>query len=322
MYSIDVGALTPALAVTITDAAPIDATGGVTLQVLDESGNLKLTDPAPTVAPVVGNPNALVVTHNWVQGQTDLAGIYQVRVITKNAGGVPSTYPGDSPLTFYIGLAPLAGYCTIQQARDQGATGTDAEVLADIAEARLRIDRYTGDTFAPTRMVVVSRVRNDGTALMPRIVRSVEYVQPVGGTPLASSAWRALSSRTPGQVDAVVVGGMGYGDPLIVGAEPWRGGWQNLLGNLATGQVQVGGIFGWDAPPPEVIAACAVLAAQISTGALPGVGGTGLDTDDEGNVVTITQTATASPTASRTTGNAEADAQLAPLVARRIWLAG
>lgn len=315
-YAIDVGALTPALAVTITDTVAIDTAGGVQLQVLDQAGNLLFTDAAPAVT--VNSPTELVVTHTWQPGQTDTAGTYQVRVVTYSAGMAPSYYPGSGALTFYVGLAPLAGYCSIEQARDAGATGTDAEVLEAIAAGRRRIDRFTGDTFAPTRMVVVGVARNDGTVLMPRVVRSVEYVRPVGGGKLAPGSWRALSSLTPGQVDAVILGGPGYADPLIVGAEPWRGGWRGFVGNLLTGQLEVGGIFGWDEPPPEVVTANAYLAAQVTSGSLPGGGTLGPDTDDEGNVVKVTVSTGAPTPQQRTTGSADADGQLAGLVRRYV----
>jgi hypothetical protein len=173
-------------------------------------------------------------------------------------------------------------------------------------------------------MEVVGRVAPDGTVLLPRIVRSISRVTAVGATtPLATSVWRALSSRTPGQVDAVIIGGWGVGDPLIAGAEPWNGGWSNLLGGLATGQVEVVGSFGWDEPPVEVQAAAAMLAASITAGSLPISGSTGPDTDDEGNVVKVTVGVTAGITGGvRTTGNAEADAMLAGLHYNRMRLAG
>lgn len=316
-YSIDVGALTPPLAVTITDTTAIDTAGGVRLQVLDQGGNVLWTDLSPAVT--VNSPTELVVTHTWVAGQTDTAGTYQVRVVTFSAGMVPSYYPGDHPLTFYIGVSPLAGYCTLAQARTAGATGTDAEVLEAIAAGRRRIDRFTGDTFAPTRMTVVAAARHDGTVLLPRIVQAIESVRPVGGSSLAVTAYRALSSRIPGQVDAVILGGAGYANPLIVGAEPWNGGWAGFVGNLATGQVEVGGVFGWDEPPPEVVTANAALAASIRAGELPAAGTVGPDTDDEGNVVKVTVGgSTVTTPAQRTTGNADADAQLAGLV--RQWV--
>jgi hypothetical protein len=168
-------------------------------------------------------------------------------------------------------------------------------------------------------MTVVAPARYDGTVLLPRVVQAVESVRPVGGSPIASTAYRALSSRLPGQVDAVVLGGAGYADPLVVGAEPWSGGWAGFVGNLATGQLEVTGVFGWDEPPPEVVTANAALAASIRAGDLPAAGQVGPDTDDEGNVVKVTVGgSTVTTPMQRTTGNADADAQLAGFVRRYV----
>lgn len=211
-------------------------------------------------------------------------------------------------------------YSTVQQARDAGATGTDAEITTALTTARDRIDRYTGDRFAPTPLTIVATVRNDGTALLPFIVRSVDSVTPVGSSqPLAAGAWQSLSSLTYGQIDAVVIGtANGRGDPLIAGAEPWNGGWANLLSRLTTGQIQIAGTFGWDAPPPEVISASAELAAAITTGNAVS-GSTGPDTDDEGNVVRVT-VAAAAAAVGVTTGSQPIDARLAHLRRDRIHL--
>lgn len=315
-YDIDPGDLTPPLVMTITDTTAINTGAGVVMVFTDEAGNTLFTDPAPAINAT--NPLAVILTHTWVAGQTDVAGIYGVQAFV---GGLP--YPSGGPIVWSIGQGTPPLYCTIAQARAAGATGTDSEVTAAILAARRRIDRHTGDTFAPTRMEVVGRVAPDGTVLLPRIVRSIDRVTPVGrATPLAAAVWRALSSRTPGQVDAVVIGGVGYGDPLIAGAEPWNGGWANLLGGVSTGQVEVVGSFGWDEPPVEVQTAAAILATQIRSGVLPLTTPTGLDTDDEGNVVRVTA-ATPTPAAGeRTTGNAAADAALAGLHRNRFRLAG
>jgi hypothetical protein len=318
-YDIDPGVLAPPLVVTLTDTNPIDTGAGVVLQFTDEAGNLLFTDAAPAVDAT--NPLAVLVTHTWVAGQTDVPGIYGVQALV---GGDP--WP---VVTWSIGQGGTALYCTLTQARQAGATGSDQEVTDAIKAARRRIDRFTGDTFAPTQLEVTARVAGDGTALLPRRVIAVSRVTPVTAVgepvrvPLPAASWRAVSSRSIGQVDAVLIGGLGYGDALIAGAEPWRGGWGNLLGNLGTGQVEVVGTFGWDEPPPEVVAAAALLASAIRAGTLDGVTPAGPDTDDEGNVVKVTASAPggAAP-GERTTGLAAADAQLAGLVRSRFRLAG
>lgn len=308
-YDIPRGALSPPLVVTITDTVPIN-TSDVDLIVTDSGGNVVFVDPAPIVNS--SNPLAVIVTHNWSAGQTDLAGTYGVQV---NAGGL---YPGTGPLTFTIGMGTLAGYCSIAQARAAGATGTDQQVADAIVAARTRIDRYCSDTFAPTRMEVVTNVRADGTALLHRRVRSVESVTAVGASSsVASGAYLVTSSRTPGQVDAVLFGAGGErGDALIAGAEPWNGGWANLIGSLATGQIEVVGSFGWDEPPIEVVTASAALTAQITGGGA----GVGPDVDDDGNVVRVTAAAVEDETRGQTTGVPSVDAQLSHLRSQRVRL--
>lgn len=207
-------------------------------------------------------------------------------------------------------------YCTVAEARAAGATGTDGEVEAAIGTARVLIDRYTGSVWEPTPALVVAIVAPDGSALLPWPVRAIESVTVVGSpVALPDGAWRALSSLTRGQVDAVLVGAGRAADILVVGAEPWRGGYAALLSGAlgGTGQVEVLGTFGPDHPPVEVRDAAAALAAWRQKGGtlLPV---TGPDTDDEGNVVSVTVNMAAAPVRSRTTGLPGADALLAPLI--------
>lgn len=302
-YDIDVGALTPPLQLTATDTTAINVAGGVQLLISDETGATVFEDDAPAVD--ASNPLAVKITHTWQLGETDLAGTYGAQAII---GGL--AYP-PAPAPFTIGAGVSTRYCTLEQARSAGADGTDAEVGAAIATARVLIDRYCADSFAPTPMTLVAIVGGDGTALLPRRVRQVTRVAPVGRTtPLSAASYAVLSSRMLGQVDAVVIGGYAPGgDPLIAGAEPWNGGWSNLVGRFATGQIEVTGTFGWDAPPLPVQSAAALLAARITAGALQ-LPGPSPDTDDEGNVIKVTAGATVPPATSTTTGDAAADALL------------
>lgn len=215
-------------------------------------------------------------------------------------------------------------YCTIDDVRELGvpAGTTDADVLARIATARGLIDRYTGALWEPTEVTVVGRAGRDGTVLLPYQVRSVTAVTPVGSSSaIAPSGYLVLSSSLPGQIDAVVIGVRGS-DMLVAGAEPYRGGWGSLLGGLATGgQVAVEGVFGTEETPLVVQQACATLAAWLlNDGSLvpPGPGvpgaGSGIATDDEGNVVSITVNAPGGSVApSRTTGLESVDAALVGL---------
>ncbi len=314
-YDIDVGALTPPLVLTATDTSAINVAGGVQLLISDEAGNVIYTDNAPAVN--ASNPLAVVITHTWVAPQTAVAGTYGAQAII--AG---QAYP-PSPAPFTIGAGTSTRYCTIQQARDAGATGTDTEVGDAITAARRLIDRYCEDSFTPTPMTLVAVVQPTGVALLPRTVQQVTRVQPVGSTvPLAATAYAVLSSRMLGQVDAVIIGGGGYGsDPLIAGAEPWNGGWGGLVERFATGQLEVTGTFGWDAPPLQVTAAAAMLAAQLRLGTLD-TGGAVPDVDADGNVVVVTASTTAPQPAASSTGDAGADAQLFGMRRNRLRLRG
>lgn len=211
-------------------------------------------------------------------------------------------------------------YCTVAQARDKGATGTDAEVAAWIAAATERITAYTLQLFEPTVAVVVADVAPEGLVLLPRRVRSVTAVTPVWDTgdppALPSSAYRVTSADVLGQVDAVQIAYGGY-DDLVVGAESWAGGWAGLFEAHWAQQVTVEGTFGYATVPPLVAQACALLAAHIQAQVTPSDADAeqdpGLDVDDEGNNVRIedddvTET-DVSPSAS--TGSTQVDALLA-----------
>jgi len=218
-------------------------------------------------------------------------------------------------------------YATVAQAKAQGAQGTDAEITTAILAAERRIDRYTGERWAPTDMALVAAVSGDRvTALLHRRVNTVSAVRVVGAsTDLPTTAYRVLSSAVQGQQDAIVLGGQGLGDALIAGAEPWAGGWASFLDRQvgATGQVQVTGVFGHTDPPPEIELGAAILAAHLTT---LGTGSQATepapDTDDEGNAVSITVTPQpALQRLTRTTGYGAVDSLLWPLVRQRVRLA-
>lgn len=211
-------------------------------------------------------------------------------------------------------------YCTIEQARQAGAVGSDPAVAEAIVDARELIDRFTGDVFEPTTIAVTARVAPDGTAHLPLTVRTVSSVRAVGaGVDLPGTGYLVLSSMIRGQIDAVILGGASQSDILVLGAEPWAGGYSNLLGH-APAQIVVTGLFGRDAPPVAVRDCAAVLAAARTLGKLSVVNagrGTGVpDTDDEGNAVSIT-VSTDTPLAS-STGLPEVDTALGPFVRQTI----
>ncbi|MER6103618.1 hypothetical protein ABT115_15170 [Streptomyces sp. NPDC001832] len=221
-------------------------------------------------------------------------------------------------------------YCSVEQAKNAGCTGTDAEVAAWIAAATERITAYTQQLFEPTPLVVVADVAPDGTCLLPRRVRSVSSVTPVVATDdapsLPSSAWRVTSSDVLGQVDAVLLRWGGY-DDLIVGAESWNGGWRGLWDQWGMEQARITGEFGYAEVPLLVGQACALLAAHIQAQAAPSdadaTQAPGLDVDDEGNNVRIendTETTPVPPSAS--TGSTQVDALLVGYLTRGYNLIG
>ncbi len=171
-------------------------------------------------------------------------------------------------------------YCTVDEAKAAGATGTDAEITAAIADATARVDRYTSEIWETRPGVTVrARLGADGVALLPRRVQTVDTVTFAGATSaITTTAYRVRSSAVIGDVDAVEwVSGFGDWNDLVVGAERWNGGWTNL-GAGSRNQLLVTGTFGHTATPQPVTQATALLAAAIRTGGLPPAG-----TDAEGN---------------------------------------
>lgn len=322
-FDVPTGALTPPLVLTITDEVPINTGAGVSMVFTDSGGTVLFTDAAPAIDAT--NPLAVKLTHTWLPGQTANPGTYGVQAFV---AGLP--YPASGPLTWTVGQGGRLPYCTIAQAKAAGATGDDAAVTAAIASASDEIDRFTRDVFSPVAMTLVATVAADGTALLPRRVRQVSRVTAVGSqTVLPASGYLVLSSAIVGQVDAIVFGGLGWSDPLILGAEPWNGGYRNLMGSAlaGTGQVQVSGSFGWDAPPVPVVTAAAQLAAALtSSGAVDldadVAESVPVDVDEDGNVVRITSGAvTTEFRPGRTTGYDAIDAMLMPFCRDLVRLA-
>lgn len=220
-------------------------------------------------------------------------------------------------------MAGGALYCTVELARERGAKGDDAAIEAAILAAGDLIDRYTGRVWAPVDAVVIARPAPDGTAFLPWQVDAVTEVRVLGApTALALTAFSVTSSKVYGGVDAVHLGGGAWADPLIAGAEPWAGGWANLLRGVE--RVQVTGTFGPDETPAVIRDAAAALAVWLTTGGSlvppsPSTpGGNPVDTDDEGNVLSITVDATQGVPRTPTTGLDAVDAALAAYVSPRV----
>lgn len=222
-------------------------------------------------------------------------------------------------------------YCSEDQARAAGCTGTSGEVAAWISAATERITSYTLQLFEPTSLVVVADVAPDGLVLLPRRVRTVTSVTPVVGADdapsLPSSAWRVTSSDVLGSVDAVHLRWGGY-DDLIAGAESYNGGYRGLFERWGLEQAHIAGEFGYAAVPELVAQACALLAAHIQAGATPSDADAAedpaLSVDDEGNNVEITDdTETATPVApSASTGLTQVDALLVSYLNRTALIGG
>ncbi|MGW5130359.1 hypothetical protein [Streptomyces sp. NPDC004135] len=220
-------------------------------------------------------------------------------------------------------------YCSVEDAKNAGCTGSDAEVAAWIAAAQEAIERYTQQCFEPTDLVVVADVAPGGLVILPRRVRTVTSVMPVleadDGPSIPPTAYRVTSAAVLGQVDAVHLAWAGY-DDLIAGAESWNGGWAGLLTRWGAEQVKVVGEFGYDAPPLLVNRACALLAADLQAKASPSDADAAQDpslqVDDEGNNVAIEDTDDAPstpPAPSSSTGSTQVDALLVNYLNRSLF---
>lgn len=245
------------------------------------------------------------------------------------SGGAVQTFPGGDAFDILLIGADLdspvsaagPGYAPRALARQYGVSGQDAEVDAAIAAAQLRVDDFTGHRWQAAAQTVVAAISGKGVALLPLQIDPAQPVQvrPVGATTdLPATSYQVTSSRTRGQVDAVWLG-VGGSDPIIAGAEPWNGGWANLLPR--TGQLQVTGTFGTAAVPYEVQLATALVAADLQAAGQAGEQDVRPDTDDEGNVVRIAAGRPDAPEPGRTTGTPLADQLLRPLRRQAVRLA-
>lgn len=220
----------------------------------------------------------------------------------------------------------MPSYCTEDDAKSAGATGTTAEIAEAIADASDRVDRYTGDYFAPTALTLELVVDGDGITRVRRRIQSITSVTWLGAsTPMVASAYVVSSSKTGGRDTISLYGDLSWADVTVLGAEPWAGGWANLSRSRDP-RVSVVGVFGWDAPPRDVVRATALIAASMRRDdeSTEGGGSTGTTVDTEGNVLPVVppfggedEQAAVQQLARvrhRTTGVLEADALLASYV--------
>lgn len=225
----------------------------------------------------------------------------------------------------------MSSYCSLEEARSAGATGTDAEVEQAIVEASDRVARYTGDLFEPTPVTDERDVDSDGVVRMRRRIQSVTSVTWLGSpSPIVDTSYRVSSSKTGGRDTISLYGDLSWADVTVLGAEPWNGGWANLSRSRDP-RVIVVAVLGWDAPPSDVRRATAILASKIRGDDLLADAATtgGKATDAEGNVLPVVPPFSSASTTqhavedavtqlgrvrARTTGIGEVDAILATYV--------
>lgn len=220
----------------------------------------------------------------------------------------------------------MSSYASIDEAKSAGATGTDVEIEAAIVEASERVERYTGELFTPSPLTIEAVVDGDGLAHMRKRIQTITSVTWLNAPqPVSSTAYRVSSSKTSGARDTIgMYGDLSWADVTVLGAEPWAGGWANLSGREP--RITVVGVFGWDAPPPAVRRATALIAARLRADDHSTAGGdsTGTTTDTEGNVLPVEppfmnddnedELLRGAVVRARTTGVLAADAELAPYV--------
>jgi len=221
----------------------------------------------------------------------------------------------------------MAEYCTLDQAKSAGATGSDTEIGEAIVQASDRVTRYTGELFTPTTQTRQVRVDGDGVARVRQRIQAVTSVTWLGAsTPVDPTAYIVSSSTVIGGDDTITLyGNLAWADITVYGAEPWVGGWANLSHSREPTVVVVGS-FGWTSPPVDVALATALIAAHIRASDADTEAGAAAGTvaDPEGNVVPTAPPFTDNDTDDavalqarvryRTTGVLEADAMLAPFV--------
>lgn len=155
--------------------------------------------------------------------------------------------------------------CTSAQVTAAGIpAGTPGgDITAAIAEATERLIRFCQEFFEPTTTTVLAEFGTTGLAPVLRkinLAADVTSVTFVGSSaPLNAASYRVRASGTPGDIDAIEMM-TGY-NPLVVGAEPWNGGYSGLI--AIQPRVLVAGTFGWPTTPLTVSRFCAKLAAFI-----------------------------------------------------------
>jgi hypothetical protein len=280
--------------------------------------------PGPVTRAGVG-----LFTYAWAVPLDAALGTYVAEWSAVLIGGDPPSVGYETFPVTADGLTVTTGnlYCSLADARNVGAVGSDTMVEAAIREAMDRADRFTDDLFSPRTLTVTALVQPDGRAFLPYRVTSPEGITTVedadADVTYSAAAWRAYSSATPGDVDSIGIGASYVGSNILVnGLEPWNRSYRGQ------GRVRVTGQFGWATTPSGVRWATAHLAAIISASMRPDDDNnpatptpeTAATVDPEGNVIPVVppfsqegdQVEYDPSVAQRTTGSRRADALLIP----------
>lgn len=217
-------------------------------------------------------------------------------------------------------MPPYASVANVR-AVDPLAGVPDATITAAVVVAESIVDQVTGERFTPTTLTVRANMAN-GVAFLPLRARSVTAVWVArpdpDGTLLAASSYYVTTSETRGESDALRLTGSGFGGVslasyLDVTIEPVRHPYGEDV------PVYVTGSFGWDDVPVSVRDATVLLALDILARAgeeTTGTGSVNVEGDADLGTPPMVPTLEEEATEGRTTGNATADALLAPYVRR------
>ena len=95
----------PSLVITLTNNTdPVDLTSATAVRVVGMQGTTQVIDDD---APSLGDPTDGVVTHTWVEGETDTVGRIWVNVVVTFADGATQTFPPYGSLAVDIGAGEV-----------------------------------------------------------------------------------------------------------------------------------------------------------------------------------------------------------------------
>lgn len=207
----------------------------------------------------------------------------------------------------------MTAYSTTETAIAAGADGTDLPALTALLEqVAARIDMYTGTWFDLRVTTLRLEVDPEQSVVMLPAEGTVTAVRVLpAGTLLGATSWRQVKTRLylPGA-------GLPTADILVAGAEPYRGGYRNLLGLLPS-EIEVDGTFGPPTVPGPVALASDLLAAMLLPKAYTPAADaegvpTGIPSAGDDDATPEEEVRAAAGRTEVTTGLAEADRLLTP----------